>query len=117
MEPDENHPLFLIYDAGHSRASVARLFEVHRRTVDRWIAAGRMPTAVRLHLEMLAGRSPNWHGFRFRGPYIITPTGQKYHAQQICSIEWLTRLIRPSLKNTTAKTAEPEALNPPCAVG
>jgi hypothetical protein len=106
MPLDDDNPLYLIRDAGHSPASVARLFEVHPRTVRRWIDQGRMPRAAQLHLEFLAGRNPDWEGFRFRGPYVITPIGKKYHAQQVLSIDWMIRQLGLSLKKSTAKAGE-----------
>lgn len=98
MHLDDDNPLFLILEAGHSRASAAELFEIHPRTVNRWIEAGRMPAAPRLYLEFLAGRNPDWIGFRFRGAHVITPIGKTYHAQQVLSIDWMIRQLAQPLR-------------------
>lgn len=94
---EQFHPVevvSLIHLAGFNRQSVAKWMEVSERTVDRWISSGNVPGPALRALELRAGCDPEWKGFRFRGPYVITPMEERIHYNQIESLSYQLQLAK-----------------------
>jgi hypothetical protein len=81
--------LRLLIDAIGQR-QVERALNVHRTTVSRWLASGKIPGAqqhaIRLLLGDLPGTAGRWTGWRFHAGYLHSPANDTYEPGEILAI-------------------------------
>jgi hypothetical protein len=80
-------------EAGITRVTAAKLFEVSERTIKNWDKDNKPPKAVFLYLHVLTGRldhlGPAWKGFRFVDNCIESPEGEFIYAWEVRAMRYL----------------------------
>ncbi|WP_157953714.1 DUF3653 domain-containing protein [Oceanimonas marisflavi] len=93
MQKTTKNYIFRWFQCGLTVEETAKLCFKSVSTVKKWDAGRPIPPECRLLMQLATGRrtnpiTPDWEGWQFSGPYLISPEGLRFTPQRLKALQY-----------------------------